>query len=85
LRDLIVRRYEPEDYGAVHRIHSSQRAMAGTLGVPFSSAQEVREVLAREPDGSFPLVACVGGEIVGQLTLSVYTRARGRGIRGTSG
>ena len=60
MRDLIVRRYEPEDYEAVHRIYSSPRAMAGTLGVPFSSTQEVREVLARERDGSFPLVACVG-------------------------
>jgi putative acetyltransferase len=52
--------------------------MAGTMGVPYSSAQEVREELAREKDGSFPLVACVGEEIVGQLTLSVYTNPRTR-------
>ena len=52
--------------------------MAGTLGVPFSSAQEVREELARERDGSFPLVACVANEIVGQLTLSIYAGPRTR-------
>jgi putative acetyltransferase len=78
LRDLVIRRCRPEDYEAVHRVYSSPQAMAGTLGVPFSSAQEVREELARERDGSFPLVACVGEEIVGQLTLSVYTGPRTR-------
>jgi L-phenylalanine/L-methionine N-acetyltransferase len=78
LRDLVVRPCEPEDYVGVHRVYSSRKAMAGTIGVPYSSAQEVREELARETEGSFPLVACVGEEIVGQLTLSVYTNPRTR-------
>jgi len=58
--------------------------MAGTDRVPFSSEQAVREELARERDGSFPLLACVGDEVVGQLTLSVYTNPRMR-HSGTSG
>ena len=78
MRDLIVRRCEPEDYEGVHRVYSSPKAMAGTMGVPYSSAREVREELAREGDGRFPLVACVGEEVVGQLTLSVYTNPRTR-------
>jgi putative acetyltransferase len=78
LRDLVVRRCEPEDYEAVHRVYSSPQAMAGTLGVPFSSAHEVREELAREREGNFPLVACVGEEVVGQLTLMVYMDPRTR-------
>jgi L-phenylalanine/L-methionine N-acetyltransferase len=78
LRDLIVRRCEPEDYEAVHGVYSSPNAMAGTIGVPFSSAQEVRDELVRERDGSFPLVACAGEEVVGQLTLSVYMNPRTR-------
>ena len=78
MRDLIVRRCEPEDYEGVHRVYSSPKAMAGTMGVPYSSAQEVREELAREGDGRFPLVACVGEEVVGQLTLSVYMNPRTR-------
>ena len=76
MRDLVVRRCEPEDYEAVHRVYSSPRAMAGTLGIPFSSAQEVRAALER--DGSNPLVACVGEEVVGQLTLTVYMSPRTR-------
>ena len=79
MRDLVVRRYELEDYEAVHRVYSSPRAMAGTLGVPFSSAQEVRGALEQDANGgSFPLVACVGDEVVGQLTLSVYMNPRTR-------
>jgi putative acetyltransferase len=78
LRDLVVRRCEQEDYQAVHRVYSSPRVMAGTSGVPFSAAQDVREELARERDGSFPLVACVADEVVGQLTLSIYTGPRTR-------
>jgi len=85
LRDLVIRRCEPEDHEAVHRVYSSPNAMAGTIGVPFSSAQEVREELSRERDGSSPLVACVDGEVLGQLTLSVYTNPRARGTRDTSG
>ena len=54
MRDLIVRRCEPEDYEAVYRVYSSPNAMAGMIGVPCSSAQEVREELARETDGTFP-------------------------------
>ena len=78
MHDLIVPRCEPEDYETVHRVYSSPRAMAGTARVPFSSEQAVREELARERDGSFPLLACVGDEVVGQLTLSVYTNPRTR-------
>jgi putative acetyltransferase len=78
LRDLTVRRCEPEDFEAVYRVYSSPKAMAGTIGVPYSSAQEVREELARETDGSFPLVACAGEEVVGQRTLSVYMNPRTR-------
>jgi putative acetyltransferase len=78
LSDLVVRRCEPEDYAAVYRVYSSPNAMAGTIGVPFSSPQEVREELARDGDGSFPLVACAGEEVVGHLTLSVYMNPRTR-------
>ena len=78
MRHLIVRRCEPEDYEAVYRVYSSPKAMAGTIGVPYSSAREIREELVRKREGSFPLVACVGEEVVGQLTLSVYTNPRTR-------
>jgi L-phenylalanine/L-methionine N-acetyltransferase len=71
LRDLIIRRCELEDYKAVHLVYSSPQAMAETLGVPYSSEQARRDELARERDDNFAVVACVQGEVVGHLTLSI--------------
>jgi len=52
--------------------------MAETLGVPFSSEQAWREELARPRDDNFSLVACVHGEVVGHLDLSIYMNPRTR-------
>jgi L-phenylalanine/L-methionine N-acetyltransferase len=78
LRDLVIRRCEPEDYKAVHLMYSSPRAMAETLGVPYSSEDAWREELARERDDNFSLVACVQSEVVGHLALSVHMNPRTR-------
>jgi putative acetyltransferase len=78
LLDLIIRRCEPEDIRAVHLIYSSPRAMVETLGVPFSSEREWREELAQQSEDNFAIVACVRGEVVGHLSLSVYKNPRTR-------
>ena len=78
MREIVVRRCEPEDYRAVHLVYSSQRAMVETLELPFSSERAWREKLERPRDGSFPIVACVGDEVLGHLVLSVYMNPRTR-------
>jgi putative acetyltransferase len=78
LSDLLVRRCEPEDYKVVHLVYTSPRAMAETLGVPYSSEEAWREELTRERDDNFSIVACVQGEVVGHLALSVYMNPRAR-------
>ena len=64
-----VRHAEPADYEAMHRIMSGPRAAAGTLQLPLQSAEAWRKRLAEPPDGLFMLVACVEGEVVGNLGL----------------
>jgi L-phenylalanine/L-methionine N-acetyltransferase len=66
---VIVRHTEPGDYEALHRIFSSPRAVAGTLQMPFPSAEMWRERLSEPPEGLFSLVACVDEEVVGSLSL----------------
>ena len=39
MAQVSVRHAEPEDYEAVHRIFSGPKAVAGTLQLPFSSAE----------------------------------------------
>jgi putative acetyltransferase len=76
--EITVRHSEPEDYEAVYRVYSGPRAMADTLGLPFSPKDPWRERLKEERDGEVSLVACVGTEVVGHLSLSPYAEPRRR-------
>ena len=76
---LTVRHSEPEDHDAVHRVYSGPRALADTLGLPYSSKEPWRERLAEKREGGeFSLVACTGGEVVGHLSLYLYPEPRRR-------
>jgi putative acetyltransferase len=66
---VIVRRAEPGDYEALQRIFSGPRAIAGTLQLPFPSAEMWRKRLTEPPEGLFSLVACVEDEVVGEISL----------------
>jgi len=76
--DIIVRHSEPEDYEALHSIISGPRAVAGTLQLPFPSAEMWRKRLAEPPEGLYSLVACVEDEVVGNLGLEALSRPRMR-------
>ena len=78
MREVEVRRAEPDDYKAVHLVYSSPNAMAETLGLPFSSEREWREKLSEVRDDVTHLAACVQGEVVGHLALMVYASPRTR-------
>ena len=66
---ITIRHAKPEDYRALHRIFSGPRAMAGTLQMPFPSAEMWRERLSEPPEGLYSLVACVEDEVIGEISL----------------
>ena len=75
--DILIRRATADDAAALVRLFSAPRAMWGTLQVPYTSEEARRRRLADPPEGTYPLVAEVDGEVVGQLTLhSNPTRPR---------
>ena len=79
--EITVRHAEPEDYEALHRIFSGPKAVAGTLQLPFPSAEIWRRRLADPPEGLYSLVACVEGEVVGSIGLETSpTRLRMRHV-----
>ena len=67
-----IRRVEPEDYAAYLKIFSEPRVIWGTLQLPFPSAERWRKGLAEPSEGTFELVACVDGEVIGQLYLGTF-------------
>ncbi len=67
--EITVRHAEPSDAEALHRIMSGPKAAAGTLQLPLQPAEVWRRRLAEPPEGLFMLVACVEGEVVGNLGL----------------
>jgi len=69
---IVIRRTEPEDYEAVRQVLAGPKAVWGTLQLPFPSAEMWRKRLAEPPEGLFSLVACVEGEVVGQLGLHTF-------------
>lgn len=80
--DIAIRHAEPEDYKAVQKVFSGPKAIAGTLQLPFPSAEFWRKRLSEKPENMHQLVACVDGEVVGELSL--YTGSNPR-VRHTAG
>ena len=75
--DITVRHAEPSDAEALHRLFGARSVMADTLQLPFPKLGLWRERLQNPPEGLYQLVACVEGEVVGELTLNTTpTRPR---------
>ena len=70
---ITIRRAEPGDFEAMHRIFMSPKVIWGTLQLPFPSVELWRKRLAEPPEGFISLVACADKEVVGQLGLEVFS------------
>ncbi|MFL5801947.1 MAG: GNAT family N-acetyltransferase [Roseiflexaceae bacterium] len=77
---ITIRHAEPGDYEALYKILSSPRVVAGTLQMPIQSVEQVRRRVAEPAAGRYSLVACVEGEVVGNLGLHVLDRPRRRHV-----
>lgn len=75
-----VRRATPDDAEAIQRIFDQPLAVWGTLQLPYASAEQRRKRLMEASDNSFPLVAVVDEEVIGQLSLYTQSRPRRRHV-----
>ena len=74
--DIIIRHTEPDDYRALHEIFSGPKVVAGTLQMPLPPRELWRKRLSEPPEGLYSLVACVDGEVVGNLGLETVRAPR---------
>lgn len=70
--NLIIRRAEPSDYEALYKIFSYPQVIWGTLQVPYPSLEKWRKRLTEPAEGLYSLVACVDGDVVGQISLHTF-------------
>lgn len=67
---ITIRRATPDDAPAMVRLFRDPRVIWGVLQVPYDhSVERSRKRILEAPEGTYPLVAEVDGEVVGQLTL----------------
>jgi putative acetyltransferase len=68
-KTIQIRRSEPDDYRVICEIFSQPNAIRGTLQIPFPSAESWRKRLADQSEDRIGLVACIDGEVVGDISL----------------
>ena len=67
-----IRRAEPADYEAMHRIFAGPKVVGGTLQLPYPSLETWHQRLAEPLEGAYRLVACIEDEVVGQVDIHTY-------------
>ncbi|WP_147200165.1 GNAT family N-acetyltransferase [Pantoea sp. CCBC3-3-1] len=78
MSEIVIRHAVPEDAAAMHRILSQPETYADTLQIPHPSLPLLQERFANVSAGRQRLVACIEGEMVGEMYLEVSDRARRR-------
>src|SRR2546422_4806239 len=73
---IVIRHAEPGDFEAVQSIFEAPEAIAGTLQVPFPSAEAWRKLLAEQQPGGKILLATIDGRVVGQIGFHAVARPR---------
>src|SRR5256885_15248295 len=73
---IVIRHAEPGDFEAVQGIFEAPEAIAGTLQVPFPSAEAWRKLLAEQQPGGKILLATIDGRVVGQIGIHAVARPR---------
>ncbi|EOC1311953.1 N-acetyltransferase [Cronobacter turicensis] len=76
MNEIVVRHAEAEDAQALQQIHMMPEIIHNTLQIPHPSLAMWRDRLDAPLPGRRQLVACIDGEVVGHLALTVEQNPR---------
>ena len=76
MNEIVVRHAEAEDAQALQQIHMMSEVIYNTLQIPHPSLAMWRERLGAPQPGRRQLVACMDGEVIGHLALTVEQNPR---------
>lgn len=68
--EIQIRHAEPNDLEAIHQIYIQPKVVWGTSQLPYSPVESQRQRLSEPHSGSYTLVACIDGKVIGHLKLS---------------
>jgi putative acetyltransferase len=76
MKSVEIRHSEDSDIEKIRSIYAEPSNYTATLQLPFPSPEVWKKRLSTPSEGSFSLVACREGEILGQLSMSVMSNPR---------
>ncbi|MFK3843439.1 GNAT family N-acetyltransferase [Serratia sp. NPDC087055] len=80
MSEIVVRHVETTDAQALHQLYSQPQAYRDTLQLPLPSIELWHKRLANLEPGTHNLVACIDGQVVGQLSVMLNQRVRRRHV-----
>ncbi|CAI1132443.1 MULTISPECIES: GNAT family N-acetyltransferase [Serratia] len=80
MSEIVVRHVETTDAQALYQLYSQPKAYRDTLQLPLPSIEQWHKRLANLEPGTHNLVACIDGQVVGQLGLLLNQRVRRRHV-----
>jgi putative acetyltransferase len=83
--EIQIRHAEPGDLEAIHQIYIQPKVVWGTLQLPYSTVEGQRKRLSEPQDGSYALVACVNGQVIGHLKIRTFPNSPRRKHIGSIG
>ena len=78
MSEIVIRHALKEDAEALHQIFCQPDVYADTLRIPHASLRLWQDSLSTQREGLQILVACVGDDIAGEITVEVNSRLRRR-------
>lgn len=80
MSEIVVRHVETTDAQALQQLYSQPALYRDTLHLPLQSIELWQRRLAEQPPGMHNLVACLDGQLVGQLAVELNQRVRRRHV-----
>ncbi|TRX75013.1 GNAT family N-acetyltransferase [Pseudomonas mangiferae] len=82
MSEILIRHCEVADAPALHQLYAHPSVYRDTLQLPFPSEEVWTKRLSQPTEHVYKLVACLNGQVVGQLTVETNTRPRRRHVAG---
>lgn len=80
MSEIVVRHVESKDAEALHQLFSHPAVYRDTLQLPLPSQAMWQQRIADVKPGTYMLVACIDGLVVGQLFVELIQRIRRRHV-----